>query len=630
MGATVVPVTERSEEVARCTAPPCRVPRAVHRTGAAVLAMAVAVLLISMAYAAGRAGSGGRGWVLLYWSGEVLLFAPLAWRLLSRDRPSEAESAGLVLCAATATYLVKVCYGPAAFGFPDELEHWRTTVSLLTSHHLYGVNYLLPVSPVYPGLEEVTGALASITGLPVFTAGLIVAGFAHLLFTAALYTVFRLVGGSARLAGTACAIYLVNPHYQVFDAIYGYQTLALAFLGLALVAALGAGRTVHLGGEPAAGRVRWWVVAVIFTGATVVTHHVSSYVLAALLVLVALAGFVRALARWKPPDGVPLVAAILASACVGLIVAWAGLVATNTATYLTPTLHSFADGLSGIFTARPAAGGGTTPAGPLADQLAGYAATGLIMIGLPFGWWQIWRTQRERTWALALGIGAAAYYVLALLRITTPDGAELAGRGMTFVFIPVAYSLAMAVRGWRPALRVPRVAHVGGACVAFGILLAGGIASGWPPYWERLPGHYVVDGFESGITPEGVAAAAWTRAELGSGQRISADFTNYLLLGSYGDQDPVGDLDGLYCGPAWTDLVAGLAAQQSVKYLLVDLRMSEYKSVTGGYFTDTSSVCPSPIPRQYLTKFDAVPGFERIYDSGNIVIYSLPGVRNAP
>jgi hypothetical protein len=610
--AIVSPVADCSDTTAR---------RAVHRTGAAVLAMAVAVLVISAAYAAGRAGSRGPGWVAAYWAGEGLLFAPVAWRLLSRHQPAETEAAGLVLCAATATYLVKVCYSPAAFGFPDELEHWRTTVNLLTSHHLYGVNYVLPVSPVYPGLEEATGALASVTGLPVFTAGLIVAGFAHLLFTATLYVVFRLVGGSARLAGTACVIYLVNPHYQVFDAIYGYQTLALAFLGLTLVAALGASRT---------DRVRWWLLAVVFTGATVVTHHVSSYVLAAMLVLVALAGAARSAARRRLPDGVPVVAAILACACVGLIVAWASLVATNTVTYLTPTLHSFADGLSGIFTAHPASGSSTTPSGPLADQLAGYAATGLIMTGLPFGWWQIWRTQRDRTWALALGTGAAAYYVLALLRITTPDGAELAGRGMTFVYIPVAYTLAMAVRGWRPALRAPAVAHVCGACAAFGILLAGGITSGWPPYWERLPGGYVVDGFESGITPEGIAAAAWAGAELGSGQRIAADFTNYLLLGSYGDQDPVGNLDSLYCGPDWTDLDAGLAGRQSVRYLLVDLRMSEYKSVTGGYFADASSICPSPIPRQDLAKFGTVPGFERIYDSGNIVIYSLPGGQNAP
>ena len=605
--------------------------------------MAAGVLVISAAYAAGRNGSAGPAWAATYWLGEGVLFAPLVWRLVSRLGPGESEAAGLVLCAATATYLVKVCYSPSAFGFPDELDHVRTTANLLSSHHLFGVNYLLPVSPVYPGLEEATGAVASITGLPVFTAGLVVAGVAHLLFTAALFVVFRLVSHSPRIAATACAIYATNPHYQVFDAIFSYQTLALAFFGLALVAALGVARPTRNPPDGAADvpdRVRWWVLAVTLTGATVVTHHVTSYLLGGSLLLVAAVSTGRRLARRAAPGRGTMSLAILVGACAGLVAIWTALVATNTGSYLTPPLHSFADGLSGVLTAHPA-GGAATPSGPLADQLAGYAATGLIMAGLPFGWWQIWRTRRHDTWVLALGIGSAAYYLLALLRITTPDGAELAGRGLTFAFIPVSYTLALALAGpgrtlcrrisqLGPAGRARRAVPILLASAVAAILLIGGIASGWPPYWERLPGRYVVDGFESGITAEGTAAAAWTRTTLGPGRRIAADFTNYLLLGSYGDQDPVGDLDALYCGATWTAADALLARQQAVGYLLVDLRMSEHPSVTGGYFAGTSAVCPSPIPRRDLTKFDAVPGFDRVYDSGNIVIYALPGAQYAP
>jgi hypothetical protein len=290
--------------------------------------------------------------------------------------------------------------------------------------------------------------------------------------------------------------------------------------------------------------------------------------------------------------------------------------------YLEPTVR----GLTGVFTSRRATGSGT-PAGPLTDQLASYAATALIMIGLPFGWWQIWHRQRQHTWALALGAGSSAYYLAAVVRVAVPDGAELAGRSLTFIYIPVGYTLAMAAAGLGWArLRPGRLM----AAVAAGVLLVGGIAAGWPPYWERLPGRYYVDGFESGITPEGIAAASWARAALGPGRRIAADFTNYLLLGSYGDQDPVGDLDALYCGPTWTAGDAARANQQAIGYLLVDLRMSEQEAITGGYFADSSAVCPSPIPRQYLTKFDAVPGLDRIYDSGNIVIYALAGAQDAP
>jgi hypothetical protein len=575
--------------------------------GIAVLIMASGALVISAAYAAGRHGSAGTAWHAAFWIGEALLFGPLAWRLLSRSGPGESEAAGLVLCAATATYLVKVAYSPDAFRFPDELEHWRTTANLLSSHHLFGVNYLLPVSAAYPGLEEVTGALVSLTGLPVFTAGLIVAGLAHLLFAAALFVVFRLVSGSPRIAAAAGAIYATNPHYQVFDAIYGYQTLALAFFGLALVAAIGRTR---------------WVLAVMLTAATVITHHVTSYVLAGSLLLLTGIGVVRRRAQGHGTARF----AILAGACLGLVVLWVALAARGTVSYLEPTVR----GLTGVFTSRRATGSGT-PAGPLTDQLVSYAATALIMIGLPFGWWQIWQKQRHDTWALALGAGASAYYLAALVRVAVPDGSELAGRSLTFIYIPVSYTLAMAAVGPARALlqRITRSSRPAFA-VAAGILLVGGIAAGWPPYWERLPGHYFVDGFESGITPEGVAAASWARTTLGSGQRIAADFTNYLLLGSYGDQDPVGDLDALYCGPSWTDGDAALANQQAIGYLLVDLRMSEQEAITGGYFADSSAVCPSPIPRQDLTKFDTVPGFNRVYDSGNIVIYALPGAQDAP
>lgn len=617
----------------------CSVTRALR----SIMVMAAGVVVISAAYAAGRAGLASSGWVAAYWLGEAVVFAPLVWRLASGPALGRPEAAGLVLALATATYLAKVCYSPAAFGFPDELEHWRTTATLLSTHHLFGVNYLLPVSAVYPGLEVATGAVSAVTGLPVFVAGLVVAGLAHLLFTAALFVMFRLVSGSPRIAVIACAIYAANPHYQVFDAIYGYQTLALAFFGLALVAVF----------------IRCWPLAIVFTAATVVTHHITSYLLVTFLLLIAV---VRGVLHRRAE--IPVAA--LALGCVGFIALWVGFVATGTGSYLAAPLHSFADGLSGIFTAQSAGSGATTPQGPPADRLAGYAATGLIMIGLPFGWWQIWHTQRHRTWPVALGVGSAVYYVLAVLRITTPDGAEIAGRGMTFVFIPVAYTLAIALAGPGRALlrrlnRVdvtttriePRGCHThaiglarwralarwrGVLCWSRGllvlavaaILLAGGIASGWPPYWERLPGNYVVDGFESGITSEGIAAANWTRDNLGPGQRIAADFTNYLLLGSYGDQNPVGILDTLYCDPVWTEADALLAREQNISYLLVDLRMSEQRSVTGGYFSEASPACPSPIPKQDLTKFDRTPGFNRIYDSGDIVIYALSGAQYAP
>jgi hypothetical protein len=606
----------------------------VHRLGASAVVMAAAVLAISLAYTAGRAHlPGHQAWVAVYWLAEAALFAPAVWRALARFGPGEGEAAGLVTGLAVATYLVKYAYSPAGFGFPDELEHWRTTASLLASHHLFGANPLLPVSPYYPGLEEATGALVTVTGLPVFAAGLIVAGLSHLLFTAALYVMFRWVAGSARLALAAGTVYATSPHYPVFDAIYGYQTLALAFFGLAVVAA------IRLAGHPRGGASRW-VLAAGLAAATVVTHHVTSYLLAA---TVALAAAAAAIAARRPGRGragpaardpAPLRLALLAAACLLLIAGWIRWVAPLTLAYLAPTARAFFGGLAGIAAAHPASG--ATPAGPLADQAASYAAVALIMLAIPLGWLHIWRSRRHQAWALALGAGASGYYLMAVLRVTTPHGAELAGRTLTFLYIPVSFTLAMAAaalaqaarRG--PCHRARRRGLVVAAAGAVAVLLAGGLASGWPPFWERLPGGFAVDGFESGITREGIAAAGWARTTLGPGHLVAADFTNSLLLGSYGGENPLTGIGGLYCGPSWTGSDAWLARRDHLQYLVADLRTTSYLPPAGGYFGQDPAACPAPIPGQDLAKFGFVPGSSRVYDSGNIIIYALPGAQHAP
>ena len=70
-----------------------------------------------------------------------------------------------------------------------------------------------------------------------FISGLIVAGAAHLLFVCLIYLLFRHISGSARLAGIAVLLYVGNSHFQYFDSMFAYQTLAVAFLGLTLLAA---------------------------------------------------------------------------------------------------------------------------------------------------------------------------------------------------------------------------------------------------------------------------------------------------------------------------------------------------------------------------------------------------------
>jgi hypothetical protein len=589
-----------------------------RETAIALAVMAAGVLLVSASYAAGRAGASGAGHgaaVAAFWLGEAVVFAVPAALVLGRHEPGEAQAAWLAVALATATYLVKYLYSPSFFGFPDEYLHLRTLTGLLASHHLFGVNYALPVSPGYPGLEIVTSALIDLTGLGVFPAGLIVAGLAHLVFTAALYTLFRLVGGTSRVGLAAVAIYAANPHYQVFDSIFGYQTLALAFFALALLAAYQATR-------PGISRPRlisFWVIAAVFTAATAVTHHITSYALVGTAVLIAAAGL---LARGRKGLVAPACFAAGAAAVVAL---WTWRFSPGTVSYLSPAMGQLTDGIRSAVGGQVAKTAGTTALPqPAGDKVASYAVALLIMAVIPFGWRQVWRTQRDNAWALALAAGAVAYYPCVVLPLVTADGSEIAGRLLTFVYIPVGYTIAVALTA-RPLTILRRACAAAGAV----ILLAGAISMGWPPWWERLPGSYVVDGFESGITGESVAAANWAAVALPPGQRIAADYINNLLFGTIGNQSPVNGVAVLYCSGDWSLTDAVLARQQAINYLVVDLRTTMYRPPTGDVFQQANG-CPAPLARADLLKFDSVPGLTRVYDSGNIIVYRLSEAGNAP
>lgn len=589
---------------------------AASRAALAIAVMAAGVLTVCAAYAAGRAGVAGPAAHAAYWIGEAAIFAPPAMLALARKAPGDGVAAGLAVALATATYLVNYAYSPAFFTFPDALQHWRTLTNVLATHHVFHVNYLLPISSGYPGLEIDASALAQVTSISTFAAGLIVAGLAHLVFTAAIYALLRLVSGSPRIALGAVTVYATNPHYQVFDTIFGYQTLALAFFGLALVFARLATRHAATRREV----VRYWLLAAASAAATIVTHHVTSFMLITSLALVAA---VSAAFRQRPAA---LATSVFAAGCTAIFAIWAWRVAPTTISYLSPAASQLGNGIGSLVDGHPATSAGSTAVGaPLPFRIASYAVTLLIMAVIPAGWRQVWRTKRDDPWALALAAGSAIYYGCAILPLLAPNGSELAGRLFTFVYIPVGYTLATAFTARPPALR--RQAAAAGATA---VLLAGGLATGWPPWWEQLPGRYVVDGFESGITPQGIAAATWAGQQLNPGQRIAADYTNNVLLGSYGNLSPVNGVAELFCGPAWTATDAVIARQQDINYLVIDQRTASHVPETGSYFQGSAKSCPTPIPAADLAKFATTRGFDRIYDNGDIIVYRLTEAAYAP
>jgi hypothetical protein len=595
----------------RHAAPPSYLPVSV----VAIIA-ATGVLLVAAAYTAGRMGHANSPWAdRTYWLGQGLIVTPTAIRLLSRRLLTAGQTVALVTILTIAEYLVVVCYSPAAFTYADELRHWRSTMNVLQTGKLSSVNYLLPISPHYPGLEEVTAALVSVTGLSVFTAGLIVAGIAHLIFVCVLYVLFREVSGSYRIAGVAVLCYAGDSLFESFDSMFTYQTLALPFFGLILLCAWRLASR-----KPGGGRASWLALAVLTIAAMVVTHHVTSYMTAATLIVITLAALVtgnRRTAAWT---------ALLAVLAAGAAACWLVFTAPQTWGYLEPvasqTLQSIRSSFSGHV-------GSPKSVGPAGNQLLASFTVLIVSVLLPVGWWQVWKRYRHQPWTVAMAIASVSWYAIVVLRLTAADGTELAGRAATFIYVPMAYILALAVghlagRAVRWQARPVAVAVLAVVLT----LMFDGLINGWPPYWERLPGAYQVAGAERSVEPEVINGATWSLAMLGPGNRFASDYGSYPVLGSYGDQNAIRNVAYLYTSPVLSPPIVVQAQTQAIRYIWVDQRLSHSLPVSGQYFAvdPDAGKYKRPLTNSDLDKFNNLNkqvAIDRIYDSGNIVIYRL-------
>jgi hypothetical protein len=581
------------------------------------LIVAIGVLVSSMGYAAGRAGDGPRSGsgVALYWLGQALILLPIGGRLLSRRSLSNGGIVTLVTVLTVAEYFLRVNYEPLGFAFNDEFLHWRGTTNMLQSGKLFELNYGLPIGTHYPGIEEVTSALISATGLSVFEAGLVVAGVAHLLFILFLYLAFVVAIRSHRIAGIAVLIYFAAPSLTSFNSMFVYETLALAFLGMCIVAGL---RSAI---EKSAGdRRRWFIVAVLCILATVITHHVTSYMLTGFLALVAIASRLTGSRNTAARFG--LLALISALAVAG----WIYFIAPDTINYFSPTVVGMASSLKAL-TNGGSSGAASTSSSPFSNTVL--EALGLlgVTVLIAVGSWQAWKRYRRHPWIIGMMIGATLGWILSLgIRLGTSDGQELAGRAATYIYIPVSVIAALALTrlvnsGPMRRLGAAATAAVVAAVVA---LLIDGLANGWPPFWERLPGPHQVASFEASVDPQEVAVSYWSLAQLGPGNVIAADQGIYPVLIGYGDQNPQQVTTFLYSTPTWTKAVAGEASGLNMQYVETDTRLTKSLPPSGNDFLDQrGSGTTSLVPLVFLTKYNHIEGVARVYDDGTINFYDL-------
>lgn len=576
----------------------------------------------------------------LFWVSISLMFAAAAICLWWGDT-SRPDAVAILVLAAMIIYATKILHSPNIFSGYDELLHYRTIDDIIVTGRLFHANPLLPISPSYPGLELVTHALMDFTGLPIVSAGRVVVGMARVLMTLSLFLFLERVSFPPRLAATGALIYMACPSFLFFDSAFAYESLALP-LAMFCVYVL---RQAQM--ERGALRRRLVLTGLLATGAVIVTHHVTSFILAATLLVWT---FIALVQRWMrltpttlgdPESGVGVPVGLPAGGWLGpLAVAgigvWLGTVATRTVGYLWPEVSS------GVFEIMKIINGEATSrklfqstagiTAPLLERAVGLGAVAVIVGALPFGIWYVWRRQRRDLLALSLAIGSLVYPATLLLRFTE-GGWDTASRATAFIYVPIAFVMAAAVEQLRGG-RLRFLSHPFVVVPLATVVFAGGVIAATPAH-NRMPNEYSPGAGEVSVEMEGVTNAEWSRDVFGPGHRIAADSTNSILMGSFGRQEVVtvadkASISGLFIVPGWGDYHREQLRRGDIEYVVADRRIAGVTPLKGHFWESWEHLVHdygSSVSTATIARFDSVPYASRVFDSGSMQIYDVRKVK---
>ena len=598
-----------------------------------MLSVLAALGLVLVALGNNGAREGASELQPLFWGGLVLIYAPIALRLLSSTARRE-ERIALVLTLGIALFVVKVLRSPLDYVRFDELGWWQATDEVVRTGHAFGDNPIAAATAGFPGLSTFTAAISQLTGLSIFHAGLVVIGTARAFLMLALFLFLeRAAGSSPRVAGIGVAIYACNPSFLYFDAQFGYESLAL-MLGAALLLA-----ALHWAGEsrtsPVAGIGGLLGVLLVLTCVVTVTHHMTSFALLAfLLVWAAIVAVVRR--RW--PDrasarvrarGPALPAMLMAIAVTVWFVFVAGEVTIEElGGVFSRAFLSVFDLITGNSGPKQL----FTGAGQNEHLIARALAIGSViplLILVPVGLLKTWKGHVRDPLRLALAAVAALYPLSLALRLTLASS-ETSQRASEFVFVGVGFVGAIVIAQWswlgrRPAA-IGRSAAL--AVIAVATFLGGFIIGELQA--TRQPGPYLVGAEDRSVTPQGLAAAEFAAEQLPPESRIHVDRTNATLLSSYGRANPIFgkfadiSIPRLLFSKSFDEMNRRVIHGQSLAYLVVDTRLSKEVPLIGYYVESDEALAFTrqvPVSREALEKFRSVPTISRIYTNGPISIY---------
>jgi hypothetical protein len=578
--------------------------------------------------------------IYLFFIGLILIFAPIAVRVLMRET-GRTERFALVILLGIVFYVIKIQAAPNGFLLNDEFIHLRNTQNILSSRHLFRYNPLLPTAAYYPGLAAVTATLVNLTGLSIFVSGLIIIGVGRLLIIACLYLIAEKVTGSARGAGLASLLYAANPCFLFWTVEFAYEDLALP---LAAFTVWWICRT-----RGTQGRVAAQVITVIAILAVTVTHHVTGFALCAILTLLYLAerflGYPPAERRY------PGIFAALTGILTGF---WFFVVAKPATSYLfaqniEPTIREALSILSGHGGQRKLYGGSAMSA-PVWYVYVGFLATLILLAALLPAVIRAWRlfrgpglaADRRRRAPIAVATIISLSFPFSLLPRLTADGGALSARTSEFVFTALGCTLGLLVEdvarstpiGRRRAKSSAPVGWLGTplATLLLSLVLVGEVSIG-NSFFALLPAEGV--GSPIYVQPYMINAADWSRQHLGEYQTFATDSTDQLALGTYGEENPanINVIYPIFFTARMDSLVVSMIKANHIHYVLLNQIETKELPVGPGasYYSELepdASLHGKPLPKAYFRKFATYTCSRLVYQSWPIQIYDVAQIAN--
>jgi hypothetical protein len=576
------------------------------------------------------------------------MLAPV-WLFALAPGSSSRAVLGSVTALGVLTYVPAYLRAPNGPVFGDALGHYLSVADTLRTGNLYDANPIVPIAADYPGLHALTAALVTATGAPIWDVAVVLIALFHVSTLLGIFTIVKGLGGSDRAGAIAAVVYSISPLYIFFDAEFAYESLAIPFLVWTVALLLYAQRT-----QTTRLTVLTMAASTFVAACCVITHHLTSYELAVLVIAIGLCQLAV-----KEYRGAKL-SLMLAGLTAISAVAWVMLTGAPILSYLGVFPRTAFDAIGPIFdklvgtrptpTSRGLAAPGATRSLfggstlPEYERYAAYAVQVIAFVGTAIAAWRL-RFSRSGT-LIALTLLALTYFLLLPLRLS-PAGEAGAGRVSTFQWIGIAVvtglGVATAARRRRPSARhaLPRVwARHGrlwrnrwlwiGATPLLFISLIGNYGASVNAA-VRFPGMFQLNSTNGrDTTPEAVRLAHRFLALEGPNQHIASDSSTLLVFEAYAYAQPPGVVGWQFFVPGYTSAhLYQVARAYDINAIVVDDRIVEDGGENADLAGAPGNLYHLPITKQVLSRLSSFKWLHVLFVTQHYTVYQVVGPRPA-